>query len=89
MIKHYVFYDFETSGISPAFDQPLQFAAIITDESLKELAPVDIRCRIAPHVLPSPYAMDVTGVAPEQLLDTNLQNYFEFSLASKTLVNSF
>lgn len=27
----FVFYDLETTGISPAYDQPLQFAAILTD----------------------------------------------------------
>jgi hypothetical protein len=27
----FAFYDLETTGISPAFDQPLQFAAILTD----------------------------------------------------------
>ena len=89
MIEHYVFYDFETTGISPTFDQPLQFAAIITDDQLKELDRVDIRCQLAPHVLPSPYAMDVTGVTPEQLLDTNLPNYFEFAQTIQNLTEKW
>ena len=89
MIEHYVFYDFETTGISPTFDQPLQFAAIITDDQLKELDRVDIRCQLAPHVLPSPYAIDVTGVTPEQLLDTNLPNYFEFAQTIQNLTEKW
>lgn len=30
-----VFYDFETAGTSAAFDQPIQFAAILTDDELR------------------------------------------------------
>ncbi len=32
----FVFYDFETTGTSPAFDQPVQFAAILTDDDFNE-----------------------------------------------------
>ena len=31
MNEHFVFYDFETTGTSTKFDQPLQFGAIVTD----------------------------------------------------------
>ena len=75
----YVFYDFETTGISPAFDQPLQFAAIVTDESLNELERIDIRCQVAPHILPSPFALHVTNIKPEQTTNKNLQTPFEFA----------
>ena len=34
----YLFYDLETTGISPAFDHPVQFAAILTDADFKEIA---------------------------------------------------
>ena len=33
----FVFYDTETTGTDTAFDQILQFAAIQTDENLREL----------------------------------------------------
>ncbi len=33
----FVFYDFETTGTSPAFDPPLQFAAILTDDDFKQV----------------------------------------------------
>jgi exodeoxyribonuclease-1 len=75
----FVFYDLETTGISPAFDQPLQFAAIHTDTDLKEIERVDLRCQIAPHIIPSPYALMVTGIKPEQLVDSRLPNFFDFT----------
>ena len=76
---NFAFYDLETSGLSPAFDQPLQFAAILTDENFGELDRVDLRCRLAPHILPSPKALAVTGVTPDQLTDPGLPDLFDFS----------
>ena len=35
--KYYVFYDLETTGINPAFDQILQFAAVRTDLDFNEI----------------------------------------------------
>ena len=75
----FVFYDLETTGISPAFDQPLQFAAIRTDDSFAEIERINLRCRIAPHIIPSPQALIVTGVTPEQLVDPALPSLFEFT----------
>ena len=46
----FVFYDLETTGISPAYDQPLQFAAIRTDDNFTEIERINLRCRIAPHI---------------------------------------
>lgn len=34
-------FDLETTGISPAFDHPLQFAAILTDAESREIERVD------------------------------------------------
>ena len=78
-MQNFIFYDFETSGLSSAFDQPLQFAAIVTDGNLVELERVDIRCQIAPHILPSPYALHVTNIHPEQTVEPSLPNPFEFA----------
>jgi exonuclease I len=33
----FAFYDPETTGISPAFDQPLQLAVIRTDDAFREI----------------------------------------------------
>ena len=78
-MEKFVFYDLETTGISPAFDQPLQFAAIVTDLELNEIERVDIRCQLSPHILPSPKALAVTGVRPSQLENNNLPSTFEFA----------
>ena len=78
-MQNFIFYDFETSGLSSAFDQPLQFAAIVTDENLVELERVNIRCQIAPHILQSPYALHVTNIHPEHTVDPSLPNPFEFA----------
>lgn len=75
----FVFYDLETTGISPAFDQPLQFAAIHTDSDFSETERVNLRCQIAPHIIPSPHALMVTGIVPEQLVDPALPDLFEFT----------
>ena len=75
----FAFYDLETTGISPAFDQPLQFAAILTDAEFREIERVNLRCRIAPHIIPSPWALAVTGLRPAQLVDPSLPSLFEFT----------
>ena len=75
----FVFYDLETTGISPAFDQPLQFAAILTDADFKEVERINLRCRIAPHIIPSPWALAVTGLRPAQLDDPTLPSLLEFT----------
>jgi exodeoxyribonuclease-1 len=83
----FAFYDLETTGLSPAFDQPLQFAAILTDDEFKEIERVNLRCRIAPHIIPSPWALAVTGVRPAQLLDADLPTLFEFTQEIGALID--
>lgn len=78
-MMNFAFYDLETTGISPAFDQPLQFAAILTDGEFREIERVNLRCRIAPHIIPSPWALAVTGVRPTQLVHPALPTLFEFT----------
>ncbi len=73
----FVFYDTETTGIDTTFDQILQFAAIRTDSDLNELDRFEIRCRLLPHVTPSPGAMRVTGVKAAQLIASNLPSHYE------------
>jgi len=84
---NFAFFDLETTGISPAFDHPLQFAAILTDADFREIERVDLRCRLAPHVIPSPQALAVTGVRPHQLLDPELPSPFEFARDLTALVS--
>jgi exodeoxyribonuclease-1 len=73
----FVFYDTETTGTQTAFDQILQFAAIRTDGNFNELDRFEIRCRLLPHIVPSPSAMWVTGVSVAQLTDPNLPSHYE------------
>ena len=73
----FVFYDTETTGTNTSFDQILQFGAIRTDHELRELDRFKIRCRLLPHVVPSPGAMRITGVTVEQLTDTALPSHYE------------
>lgn len=73
----FIFYDTETTGLRTAFDQILQFAAIKTDDDLNELGRFDIRCRLMPHIVPSPGALRVTGVTPAMLTDPSLPSHYE------------
>ena len=82
----FVFYDLETTGLSPAYNQPLQFAAIRADDSFAEIERVNLRCRIAPHIIPSPQALIVTGVTPKQLVDPALPSLFEFTQTIMELI---
>ena len=72
----YVFYDTETTGTATAFDQILQFAAIRTDDDLHELERFNIRCRLLPHIIPSPIALRVTHVTPTMLTDSALPSHY-------------
>ncbi|MGD8293085.1 MAG: exonuclease domain-containing protein [Desulfobacterales bacterium] len=57
MTKSYLFYDIETTGLSKAFDQVLQFAAIRTDRGLNEIDRHTVSVKLRPDVVPSPAAM--------------------------------
>ena len=63
-----LWHDYETTGISPARDRPVQFAAQHTDESLQPLGdPVTLYCRLPPDALPAPEACLVTGLLPQEI----------------------
>ncbi len=81
-----VFYDLETTGISPAFVQHLQFAVILTAREFREIERVNLRCCIVMHGIPSPWALAVTGVRPARLLDPELPSLFEFTQAVAALI---
>ncbi len=73
----FVFYDTETTGTQSAFDQILQFAAVRTDDDLREIDRFEIRSRLLPYVVPSPGALRVTGLTIDQLLDEALPSHYE------------
>jgi exodeoxyribonuclease-1 len=66
-------YDFETTGISPRCDRPLQVAGIRTNEALEEIGePLNIYCRLSDDILPHPAACLVTGITPATLMEKGL-----------------
>ncbi len=71
----YIFYDTETTGLSAAFDQILQFAAIVTDEDFSILEEVNLRGRRRPFVLPSPGVLMITGISPDDFENAPLSHY--------------
>ncbi len=73
----FIFYDTQTTGTHTRFDQILQFAAVLTDDDLKPIDIFDIRCRLQPHMVASPGAMQVTGVTAAELHDPLLPSHYE------------
>ncbi|WP_455230345.1 exodeoxyribonuclease I [Geopseudomonas aromaticivorans] len=61
-------YDYETTGIDPRRDRPLQVAGIRTDEALNEIGePLNLYCRPSDDILPHPMSCLITGIAPQRL----------------------
>lgn len=61
-------HDYETTGIDPRRDRPLQVAGVRTDVDLNEIeAPINLYCLPSDDILPHPAACLVTGITPEQL----------------------
>lgn len=71
----YLFYDLETSGLNPAFDQILQFAAIRTDADFHELERHEFRVRLRPDIIPSPSALLATDISICKALTTGIGEY--------------
>ena len=66
-------HDYETTGINPRCDRPLQVAGVRTDLELNEIdQPINLYCRPSDDILPHPAACLVTGITPEQLANQGL-----------------
>mgnify|MGYP005840996799 CR=1 FL=1 len=63
MAETFLFYDIETTGLSRAFDQILEFAAIRTDAGLNEIERFTVKIRLRSDVIPSPAAILVTRLS--------------------------
>ncbi len=63
MAETFLFYDIETTGLSRAFDQILEFAAIRTDDGLTEIERFTAKIRLRPDVIPSPAAILVNRLS--------------------------
>ncbi|HSW69361.1 MAG TPA: exonuclease domain-containing protein [Gammaproteobacteria bacterium] len=68
-MQTYLFYDIETTGLSKSFDQILHFAAIRTDLALKELDRHEIKIKLNPDVVPSPYALLTHKMGIKEILN--------------------
>lgn len=66
-------HDYETTGINPRCDRPLQVAGVRTDLELNEIeAPISLYCHPSDDILPHPAACLVTGITPAQLASQGL-----------------
>ncbi len=68
-MQTYLFYDLETTGLSKSFDQILHFAAIRTDMALKEIERYELKIKLNPDVIPSPYALLTHKMGIKDILD--------------------
>lgn len=69
MAKTFFFYDLETSGLDARRDRIMQFAGIRTDQNLEQIGdPVNMLVKVSEDILPSPGALFVTGITPQQTL---------------------
>jgi len=60
---NYIFYDFETTGQNPCFDQAVRFAAIETDANLQPIDSCNINIKLRNDVLPHPKALLVNKLS--------------------------
>ena len=67
MKKTYLFYDIETTGLNPCFDQVLEFAAIRTDLELRELERYDLKVKLNPDTVPAPAALMTHRIGVEKM----------------------
>ena len=69
MNKTFFFYDLETSGLNQRADRIMQFAGQRTDMNLTPVGePVNILVKMTSDALPSPGAIMVTKITPQQTL---------------------
>ncbi|MDO4429865.1 MAG: exodeoxyribonuclease I [Lonepinella koalarum] len=60
-------YDYESFGVNPSMDRPAQFAGIRTDKDFNIIGePVMFYCKQTNDYLPSPEAVLVTGITPQE-----------------------
>lgn len=69
MNKTFFFYDLETSGLKAREDRIMQFAGQRTSMDLTPIGePVNVLVKMTDDALPSPGAINVTGITPQQTL---------------------
>lgn len=87
MTKTFFFYDLETSGLSARDDRIMQFAGQRTDMDFNLIGePVNELIRLNDDILPSPEALFVTGITPQQ---TVADGYSEAEFARMVVQDIF
>ncbi|HEY3487270.1 MAG TPA: exodeoxyribonuclease I, partial [Gammaproteobacteria bacterium] len=79
MSTSFYWFDYETSGVDPARDRPVQFAGVRTDADFRPIGePLTIYCRFSDDILPQPDSCLITGITP-QLANARGMNEVEFA----------
>ncbi|MGH7142279.1 MAG: exodeoxyribonuclease I [Candidatus Saccharimonadales bacterium] len=69
----YLFYDLETSGLSPRTDRIMQFAGQRTDLSFEPVGePINTLIKLTSDILPNPEAVMMTGITPQMTLSDGI-----------------
>ncbi len=71
----FLFLDTENSGLHREFSQIYEIALIATDSELNLMSKLHKRCARLPWDVPSPGAMLITGITPDQLKKESLGHY--------------
>ena len=87
MSQSFFFYDLETSGLSARDDRIMQFAGQRTDMNLQPIGePYNVLVALNDDTLPSPDALMVTGITPQQ---TVADGYTEAEFAKLLITEVF
>ena len=87
MSQTFFFYDLETSGLNPRQDRIMQFAGQRTTLDLEPIGePYNILVKLNDDTLPSPDALMVTGITPQQ---TQADGYTEAEFAKLLMSEVF
>ncbi len=71
MAASFLFYDLETSGVNPREARVMQFAAQRTSLQLEPIGdPYNYLIALTPDVLPDPEAILITGITPQQTIES-------------------
>ena len=70
-----IFYDFETTGKEPHWDQILQVGATKVSKEFNEIDTFEFRCRLKPGLIPSPFALAVNNTDYAKLIKTKCSHY--------------
>ena len=70
-----IFYDFETTGRDPHWDQILQVGATKVSKEFNDIDSFEFRCRLKPGLIPSPFALSVNNTDYVKLIKTECTHY--------------